>query len=110
MITVNRTVPVVLFLERHECILTEDNTVNCFHFGANSDYAKSPEIPAVINGIRVPMVLDTGAEVTIVSTKFMKALFPDRDLRVRSRRVRFLSEHLVIIQGPITLTLSLIHI
>jgi len=52
------------------------------------------------------MVLDTGAEVTIVSTKFIKALFPNRDLRVRSRRVRSLSKHLVTIQGPITLTID----
>ena len=38
---------------------------------------KSPHIPVVIEGVRVPLMLDTGAEVSVLSTKFVQSLFPD---------------------------------
>ena len=72
VITVNRNIPVVGFLENTECTLEESDIPNCYHFGANASFVRSPRIPVVVEGVRVPMIIDTGAEVSILSTKFMQ--------------------------------------
>ena len=108
IIAINRNIPVVGFLENTECTLEYSDIPNCYHFGANDSVVRSPKIPVVIEGVRVPMILDTGAEVSILSTKFMRDLFAvsDHGFPVKSREVRSLGGGLVRIQGPITLTVE----
>jgi len=106
VITVNRNLPVVGFLESTECTLEESDIPNCYHFGANASFVRSPKIPVVVEGVRVPMIIDTGAEVSILSTKFMQDLFSDHELPLQSREVRSLGGGLVKIKGPIILTVE----
>ena len=79
--------PVVNFLDSAECPL-DDDVPNCFHLGDNSVYFRSPRVPVIVKGVRVSMVLDTGAEVTILSSDFMHRLFPGQDLIDQGRNVR----------------------
>ena len=79
---------------------------NCYHFGANASFVRSPKIPVVLEGVRVPMIIDTGAEVSILSTKFMQDLFSNHELPLQGREVRSLGGGLVRIQGPIMLTVE----
>jgi len=95
VITVNRNLPVVGFLENTECTLEESDIPNCYHFGANTNFVRSPKIPVVVEGVRVPMIIDTGAEVSILSTKFMQDLFSGHELPLQSREVRSLGGGLV---------------
>ena len=106
VITVNRTLPVVGFLENTECTLEESDIPNCYHFGANASFVRSPKIPVVVEGVRVPMIIDTGAEVSILSTKFLQDLFSNHELPLQSREVRSLGGGLVKIKGPIILTVE----
>ena len=83
--------PVVNFLDGLD--VSSDDEVDipaCFHFGSAA-FARSPRIPVVIEGVRVPMLLDTGAEVTIVSTSFVQHLFPGKQLPDQGREVRSLA-------------------
>ena len=61
----------------------------------------------MIEGVRVPIMLDTGAEVSVLSTKFVGDLFPDRDIPSVSRDVRVLGGQLVRIKGPIKLKVEI---
>ena len=106
VITVNRELPVVGFLENTECTLEESDIPNCYHFGTNASFVHSPKIPVVVESVRVPMIIDTGAEVSILSTKFMQDLFSDHELPLQSREVRSLGGGLVKIKGPIILTVE----
>ena len=108
IITINRNIPVVGFLENTECTLEYSDIPNCYHFGANDSVVRSPKIPVIVEGVRVPMIIDTGAEVSILSTKFMRDLFTvsEHELPVQSREVRSLGGGLVRIQGPIMLTVE----
>ena len=74
------------FLDSTECP-SDDDVPNCFHFGNKSVYARSPRIPVIAEGVRVPMLLDTGAEVTILSSDFLHRLFPGQDLPDQGRNV-----------------------
>jgi len=100
---VNRETPVVNCLESHECTLEESEIPNCYHYGANPQFVRSPKIPIVIKGVWVPIILDTGAEVSILNTKFVQSLFPGQDLSTNSREVHNLGAGLVTIKGPIEL-------
>jgi len=60
--------------------------------------ARSPWVPVIVEGIRVPMLLDTGAEVTILSTNVLRRLFPGQVFLDQGRSVRSL--------GAITLPLG----
>jgi len=82
----------VNFLDSTECP-SDDDVPNCFHLGDNSVYTRSPRIPVNVEGVRVPMVLDTGAEVTILSSDFMHRLFPGQDLPDQGRNVRSFWRH-----------------
>jgi len=77
LIVVNRETPVVNFLESYECTLEESEIPNCYHYGANAQFVRSPKIPIVIEGVRVPIILDTGTEVSILN----KVSFPDKIFR-----------------------------
>jgi len=103
---VNRATPVVNFLESHECTLEESEIPNCYHYGANPQFVRSPKIPIVVEGVRVPIILDTGAKVSILNIKFVQSLFPGRNLSASSREVRNLGGGLVTIKGPIELTVE----
>ena len=103
----SREVPVVNFLENEECMLEESEVPNCYRFASNQYFLKSPKIPVVIEGVRVPIMLDTGAEVSVLSTKFVGDLFPDRDIPSVSRDVRVLGGQLVRIKGPIKLKVEI---
>ena len=56
------------------------------------------------------MILDTGAEVSLITTKFLQNLFPDRDLGNTSRSVRNLGCNIVVIRGPIELEVEICNV
>jgi len=78
-----------------ECTLEESDIPNCYHYGADPQFIRSPKIPIVIEGVRVPVIFDTGAEVSILSVKFVQSLFPGQDLYTSSqpRRPRWRSDY-----------------
>jgi len=47
------------------------------------------------------MLLDTEAEVTIVSTAFMQYLFPGKELPETGREVRSLADARTFLRGPL---------
>ena len=103
----DRGLPVVNFLDGLDA--SSDDEVDipaCFHFSSTA-FARSPRIPVVIEGVRVPMLLDTGAEVTIVSTSFVQHLFPGKQLPDQGREVRSLAGTRTALGGPIPLTIEL---
>ena len=101
--------PVVNFPDSTECP-SDDDVPNCFHFGDNLVYIQSPRIPIIVEGVRVPMVLDTGAAVTILSSDFMHRLFPGQDLPDQGRNVRSLGGTDLAIKGPVMLTIEVCNI
>jgi len=104
LIAVNRQIPVVNFLENSECILEPASIPNCYRYVPDVQFLRSPKIPVVIQG--VPILLDTGAEISIVSTQFVQDLFPNVELSPRFPAVRNLGGGLVPVQGPIELTVE----
>jgi len=56
-----------------------------------------------IQGVRVP-IINTGAEISILSSGFVASLFPDDDLSTNTRAVRNLGGGLVSVYGPVELT------
>jgi len=102
LITVHRRIPVVNFLENSECILEPAGIPNCYRYVPAVQFLWSPKIPVVIQGVRVPILLDTGAEISIVSTQFVQDLFPNVELSRRFRAVGNLGGGLV----PIELTVE----
>jgi len=103
---VNRATPVVNFLESYECTLEESEIPNCYHYGANPQFVRSPKIPIVVEGVWVPIIVDTDAEVSILNTKYVQSLFLGQDLSTNSREVRNLGGGLMTIKGPIELTVE----
>jgi len=69
-------------------------------------FLRLPKIPVAIQGVRVPILLDTGAEISILSTRFVQDLFLNVELSPRFCTVRNLGGGLVPIQGPIELTVE----
>ena len=110
LITVHRTIPEVKYLVEEECVLEESTIPKCYHFGPHQDYIRSPKIPVIIEGVHVPMILDTGAEVSLITTRFLQNLFPDRDLGTTSRSVRNLGGNTVVIRGPIELDIEICNV
>jgi len=96
----------VNLLDGTECP-SDDDVPNCFHLGDNSVYYRSPLVPVIVEGVRVPMVFDTGAEVTILRSGFMYRLFPGQDLPDQGRNVRSLGGIHLAIKGPVMLTIEL---
>jgi len=76
LVAMNRAAPIVNFLESHKCTLEESEIPHCYHYGANPQFVRSPKIPIVVEGVCFPIILDTGAEVSILNTKFVQSLFP----------------------------------
>ena len=63
-LTVERGQPIVNFLNSADFPPIEDCIPNCYPLGDATDFVRSPWVPVIIEGVRVPMLLDTGAEVT----------------------------------------------
>ena len=94
LIAVHRRIPVVSFLENSECILEPASIPHCYRYVPHVQFLWSPKIPVVIQGVRVPILLDTGAEISIVSTQFVQDLFPNVELSpkfLRCSKLRRLS-------------------
>ena len=106
-VAVKREVPVVNFLDADETELKESNVPNCFHFASSREKTKSPKIPIVVEGVRVPILLDTGAQVSVLSTKFMQSLFPNSELETGTQEVRTLGGKLFPIKGPVKLKVEI---
>ena len=86
----------------------DGNLPICFHFrNENKFLPDPPKIPVRVEGIRVPMLVDTGAKVTIVSTAFVRHLFPDAPLPSHRREVRSLAGTRTTLRGPISLEIQL---
>jgi len=51
------------------------------------------------------MLLDTGAEVTILSTNFLRRFFPDQEFPDRGRSARSLGGNHIAVKGPALLTI-----
>ena len=77
---------------------------HCFQYRPDHQLLRSPKIPVVIQGVRVPIIIDTGAEISILSSEFAASLFPDDDLSTNTQAVRNLGGGLVSVFGPIELT------
>jgi len=92
------------FLDSSEGILEFSRIPHCFQYRPDHQPLKSPKIPVVIQGVRVPIIIDTGAEISILSSEFVANLFPDDDLSTNARDVRNLGGGLVSVFGPIELT------
>jgi len=65
LIVVDRLNPIVNFLDSSEGILEPsrilwNHTPRCFQYRPDCQPLKSPKIPVVIQGVRVPIIIDTG--------------------------------------------------
>ena len=79
---------------------------NCYRYVRDVQFLWSPKIPVAIQGVRVPILLDTGAEISILNTRFVQDLFLNVELSPKFRTVRNLGGGLVPVQGPIELTVE----
>ena len=78
LIIAERDHPVVNFLEVDEDLLAQSNIPNCFRFASSKLIVKSPKIPVIVEGLRVPMIIDTGAEISALPLSFFETLFPGK--------------------------------
>ena len=101
LIVVDRLTPIVNFLDSSECTL-EPSSIPQYRL--DHHFLKSPKIPVVVQGIRVPIIIDTGAESSILRSEFVTSLFPDDDLSTNTRAARNLGGGLVSVYGPVELT------
>ena len=101
-----RAQPVVNFLDTAECPFT-DNIPNCFPLGDDLVFARSPWVSVIVEGVRVPMLLDTGAEVTILSINFLHRLCPGQEFPDRGRSVRSLGGNHIAVKGPVMVTIQI---
>jgi len=60
----------------------------CYHFGINGTTIKSPKIPILVDGITIPVVIDTGADVSMLSDEAMRLLFPEGYWACHNRKVK----------------------
>jgi len=86
----------------------------CYHFGITGTTIRSPKIPILVDGITIPVIIDTGTEVSMLSDEAMLQLFPEGYWACNDRKVKSLGGNLVSVKGPIRLpvevcTLQLMH-
>jgi len=67
----------------------------CYHFGLNGTTIRSPKIPILVDGIVIPVVIDTGAEVSMLSDEAMRLLFPEGYWACHNRKVKSLGDTLI---------------
>jgi len=77
---------------------------HCFQYRPDYHFLKSPKIPVIIQGVQVPIIIDTGAEISILSSGFVNSLFPDGELSTNTRVVRNIGGGLFSVHGPVQLT------
>jgi len=106
LIVVDRLNPVVNFMDISEGILEPLSILHCYQCRPENNFLRSPRIPVVIEGVRVPIIIDTGAEITILSSEFIASLFPDDDLSSNTQSVSNMGGGLVSVFGPIELTVE----
>jgi len=104
LIVVDRLNPIVNFLDSSKWTLEPSSIPRCFQYRPDHHFLKSPKIPVIIQGVRVSIIIDTGAEISILSSEFVASLFPDDDLSTNTRAVRNLGGGLVSLYGLIELT------
>jgi len=68
---------------------------------------KSPRIHVIVEGIKIPMVIDTGAQVSLLSTEVMKKRFPHGPPTCNQKQVRALGDNMVTVNGPIRLFIEI---
>ena len=98
-----RDYPFVNFLEVDEDSLEYSSIPNCFHFASSKIIVKSPKIPVIVEGIRVPMILDTGAEISALPLSFFDTLFPGQAPPESVIRAFGFGGSTVRMRGPVTL-------
>ena len=87
----------------------------CYHFGITGTTIRSPKIPVLVDGITIPVIIDTGTEVSMLSDEAMLQLFPEGYWACQDRKVKSLGGSLISVKGPIRLpvevcTLQLMHV
>jgi len=102
--------PFVRFLGESECIVPDCHIPNCFHFGLNSTSVKSPRIPVMIGGIKIPMVIDTGAEVSLLSAEAMNKIYPHGLPACQQKQVKSLAGDMVTVKGPFKLSTEICNV
>jgi len=108
--TVKLGFPCVRFLGESECIVPDCHIPNCFHFGLNSMSVKLPRIPVLIQGIIIPMVIDTGAEVSLLSTEAMNKTYPHGLPASQQKQVKCLAGDMVTVKGPFKLSTEICNV
>ena len=78
LIMAERDHPVVNFLEVDEDSFEQSTIPNCFHFASSKLIVKSPKIPVIVEGVRVPMIIDTGAEISALPLLSLTHSFPGK--------------------------------
>jgi len=71
LIVVDRLNPVVNFLDSSEGILEPSRILHCYQCRPDNNFLRSLRIPVVIEGVRVPIIIDKGAEISILSSEFI---------------------------------------
>ena len=79
---------------------------NCYHFGLSNRAIKSPRIPVILEGREIPMVIDTGAEVSLLSMDVVSRLCPAGISSFDKKQVTSLGGHVVTVRGPIEMTVE----
>ena len=75
----------------------------CYHFGITGKGIRSPKIPILVDGIIIPVVVDTGAEVSMLSDEAMLKHFPEGYWAHNNQQVKSLGGSVVTIKGSIRL-------
>jgi len=97
----------VNFLDSAYCPPTDDYIPNCYPLGDATNFVRSPWVPVTIEGVRIPMLLDTRAEVTILSSDFLNRLCPGQEFPDRGRTVGSLGGNHISVKGPVILTIEI---
>jgi len=114
LLSANAAVPFIRFRTDNMPLESVTRSPYCYHFGLNGTTIRSPKIPILVDGIVIPVVVDTGAEVSMLSDEAMRQLFPEGYWACQNRKVKSLGGNLISVQGPLRLsvevcTLPLVH-
>ena len=99
--------PFINFLTNNTRVESNFQLPYCFHFGITGMFVRSSKIPISGNGITIPMVIDTGAKVSMLSDEAMLQLFPEGYWAQNNRQVQSLDGSIVTIQEPIRLSVEI---
>ena len=102
-----QVVPVERFLGEPGQVILSCDIPNCYHFGLSNRVVKSPRIPVILEGRETPMVIDTGAEVSLLSMDVVQKLCPGGIDSFDKKQVKSLGGHVVTVRGPIKLSVEI---